>query len=117
MMATYPVTRLIGNCAQRLLEGHSANYRGVNLWFAPDRCLEVRVHRSWRMEETAAQEALDDLEFARCVVGELCKNSLPVARLIEGCPWRFIYLNENETGTAAVWCLETNALWWSASLS
>ena len=117
MIATHQVSRLIENCAGRLQKGRAANYRGVNLWLAPDRCLEVRVHQSWRVEETVDEGLLSDLEFAHCVIDELCDRSPSVARLVEGRPWRLVYLNESETGTANVWCLETGALWWSANLS
>ena len=115
MVTTYGDTQLIENCAGRLREGHAASYRGVNLWLAPDGCLEVRVHPSWRIEDTPEQKLLNELEFARCVIGELCDKSPSVARIVEGHPWRLIYLNEEETGTASVWCLKTGALWWSAT--
>lgn len=116
MVTTHQVSRLVENCAERLEEGRAANYRGVNLWLAPDHHLEVRVHRSWRVEGAPDEELPDDLEFARCAVGELCSKSSHAARLIETLPWRLVRLNEAETGATSVWCPETGKSWWSVPL-
>lgn len=101
---------------ERLRDGHAFSFRGVGFSFAPDDSLEMRVHSSWRIENTTEQTALGDVDNAQNLLNALIEESSSFASLVKGRARRFVLIDDYGMGALMLCRLIDGALIWAKGM-
>jgi len=114
------VTELHGSRFELALELFKENqpftFRGVGFGLSPGGTLEIRVQSSWRIENTTAPTALDDLERAKILLEALIEESASFASIVKGRDRRLVLVDDYGMGAVELCRLIDGSLIWAKGM-